>query len=96
MMLDVPRPLPLGMAARVVSSIPPPKLFSISRSVLVPRGQAARFERKSATRPGRLWPGRTGSWAFDNREALPASRMVIPAPWSMEQILMSGSPVTRA
>jgi hypothetical protein len=41
MMLEVPRPLPLGMAARVVSSTPPPKSFNISLSVPAFRGQAA-------------------------------------------------------
>ena len=41
MMLDVPNPLPEGMAAKVVSSIPPPNFFSMSASVRVPFGQAA-------------------------------------------------------
>ena len=41
MMLDVPRPLPLGMAASVVSSIPPPKSPSISRRVRASLGQTA-------------------------------------------------------
>jgi len=36
MMLDVPRPLPLGIAAKVVSSIPPPKASRIFLRVFLP------------------------------------------------------------
>ena len=41
MMLDVPKPLPLGMAARVLSSMPPPNILSIAGRVRARAGQGA-------------------------------------------------------
>ena len=55
MMLEVPSPLPLGMAARVVSSIPPPKSLSIvAERPRAPAASPSLSRRKPAERQGGL------------------------------------------